>query len=74
MSLPDQTSDTPHDQGDDWKGLKLSLERPYQDDKGERIRPLLDIENDKFIYEESVSPLVLFQSLLRYRLQKTIAG
>ena len=57
MSIPDpdQTLGSPKDQQDDWKRLKLSLERPYKDDKGEKIRTLLDIENDKFIYEELVA-------------------
>jgi hypothetical protein len=29
-----------------WKKTKLSLERPYKDDKGERIPVLLDITPD----------------------------
>lgn len=29
-----------------WKKTKLSLERPYKDDKGERIPVLLDIAPD----------------------------
>lgn len=52
------TSNSPKDQGQDaqdWKSLKLSLERPYKDDKGEKLATLLDIEpGDKFIYETSV--------------------
>lgn len=30
----------------DWKKTKLSLERPYKDDRGERIPVLLDITPD----------------------------
>lgn len=52
-------SNSPKDQeldhAEDWKALKLSLERPYKDDRGERLPTLLDIEQDgKFIYETSV--------------------
>jgi hypothetical protein len=76
MSLPDpdQTLGSPKGQQDDWKGLKLSLERPYKDDKGEKIRTLLDIENDKFIFEELVSLSAALRSSLICYLQKRVTG
>lgn len=38
-----------------WNLLKLALERPYKDEKGEKIPVLFDIEPDgKFIFEPSV--------------------
>jgi mediator of RNA polymerase II transcription subunit 17 len=39
----------------DWKKLRLSLERPYKDDNGERIPVLLDITPEgQHIYEPFV--------------------
>lgn len=35
----------------DWKELKLSLERPYKNDEGNKIQPLLDIVNGQFVFE-----------------------
>jgi mediator of RNA polymerase II transcription subunit 17 len=58
MNSPPHSSTSPkdHDQdAEDWKGLRLSLERPYKDEKGEKLPILYDIEPDgKFIYETSV--------------------
>ena len=58
MNSPPHPSTSPKDQdqdAEDWKGLKLSLERPYKDERGEKLPILFDIEPDgKFIYETSV--------------------
>jgi hypothetical protein len=44
-----------------WKKTKLSLERPYKDDTGERIPVLLDIAPDGV---QAFEPYVMTPSLL----------
>ncbi|KAF5333164.1 hypothetical protein D9611_002473 [Ephemerocybe angulata] len=52
MSPSPVPSQSPNLHDEEWKDLKLSLERPYKDDAGEKLPTLLDIEADgKFIYE-----------------------
>ncbi|KAH7914170.1 subunit 17 of mediator complex-domain-containing protein [Hygrophoropsis aurantiaca] len=49
-----------------WKKTKLSLERPYKDDKGDRILDLLDILPDgQSIYEPEKDPSKLSSDKLR---------
>ncbi|EGO01913.1 hypothetical protein SERLA73DRAFT_177538, partial [Serpula lacrymans var. lacrymans S7.3] len=55
-----------------WKNLKLSLERPYKDDKGEPIPVLLDIHPDgTHVYEPKEDPSKkLGQNLRRIFLER----
>ncbi|KAG2042791.1 subunit 17 of mediator complex-domain-containing protein [Suillus americanus] len=49
-----------------WKKTKLSLERPYKDDKGERIPVLLDITPDGVqVFEPPQDPIKLLGENLR---------
>ncbi|KAJ3528511.1 hypothetical protein NMY22_g9384 [Coprinellus aureogranulatus] len=53
--LSDAAKDQDRDR-EDWRDLKLTLERPYKDDNGQKLPTLLDIEPDgKFIYEAQES-------------------
>lgn len=50
----------------DWKKTKLSLERPYKDDRGERIPVLLDITPDgEQVFESPENPTKLLGESLR---------
>ncbi|KAI6119297.1 subunit 17 of mediator complex-domain-containing protein [Pisolithus croceorrhizus] len=50
----------------DWKKTKLSLERPYKDDRGERIPVLLDITPDgEQVFESPENPTKLLGENLR---------
>ncbi|KAI6164907.1 subunit 17 of mediator complex-domain-containing protein [Pisolithus thermaeus] len=56
----------------DWKKTKLSLERPYKDDRGERIPVLLDITPDGEQVFESIQAKLLGENLRRIFIERGV--